>query len=768
MTQPLDGGVFAAGSQVPVEATLLLADGGAFPNPPSIPVRTSWGVDGGLVSGQPGLLAGLADAGVGEVTFGWSASTRQTRAVGFTSCESVQCEWFQGCEATTSGGRCINLPLDVRVTQPASDVSTRMASAMLQVTVTSRDGGPVPSRVPVLFPGASAATFIPRDGVGVSTYTQAVTLPGPDGVKVYVAGWDAGPGYVAERRVTLDTQQPMVTVVVPAAPPRSAGQEDAQATGAWKKDEVANVAVTVTDTTSPVEAVTTGMVSGVPSAAVTAVASSACASCVDLGPASLSRCFCFAVDMAQVPVNGLRQSGLAVLVNGALDRVGNVAMPAASMAFGVTRYRWKRDITLSSDTTPLQPVAVSRNGLVVVAVRERPMVNGGGRVVATNPNGTDAWEAVTTGTVTAGPVVGASNVWVATATGSGSTASTQLQSFLLAGGAQAATSCPQIQASPPPFTGDMALATLDGGTEFALGLREGFVSISRTGCPFYEVATPSPTNTAARPSLVLQTPNGTSIEAFVAYEADTILWKAGIATTSWLGQGSTTLPAGTQPRGLFMGGANFVGGGGGVVGNGSFFQASSVGLLSGAVTLSTPAANSGPAVRGASALFFGTVGSTLGRIEIQSGGALGAPSFTPALSIGTLQETTPVLGSGLVYAVGALGGTGTLTVRRQADMSEVWRGAVATTGGTAPLVSQMALDVYRDAAGNKVCPTGTPTTRPPLGVLYTLTKNSNVATLTAILVDSPGLDPTAPWPKYQRDNGNTGNINSDMSAWTCP
>ena len=83
-------------------------------------------------------------------------------------------------------------------------------------------------------------------------------------------------------------------------------------------------------------------------------------------------------------------------------------------------------------------------------------------------------------------------------------------------------------------------------------------------------------------------------------------------------------------------------------------------------------------------------------------------------------------------------------------------------------MAQPALDVYRDGAGNKVCPTGTPTTRPPMGVLYVLTRSGAVATLRAILVDSPGLDNTAPWPKYQRDNGNTGNINSDISPWTCP
>ena len=36
------------------------------------------------------------------------------------------------------------------------------------------------------------------------------------------------------------------------------------------------------------------------------------------------------------------------------------------------------------------------------------------------------------------------------------------------------------------------------------------------------------------------------------------------------------------------------------------------------------------------------------------------------------------------------------------------------------------------------------------------------------LMDSPGLDSAAPWPKYQRDNANTGNASLPLDPWVCP
>jgi hypothetical protein len=51
----------------------------------------------------------------------------------------------------------------------------------------------------------------------------------------------------------------------------------------------------------------------------------------------------------------------------------------------------------------------------------------------------------------------------------------------------------------------------------------------------------------------------------------------------------------------------------------------------------------------------------------------------------------------------------------------------------------------------------------PLGVLYV---GSVSGSLYALVVDSPGLDSTAPWPKYQHDVRNTGNPTTPIQS--CP
>ena len=50
-----------------------------------------------------------------------------------------------------------------------------------------------------------------------------------------------------------------------------------------------------------------------------------------------------------------------------------------------------------------------------------------------------------------------------------------------------------------------------------------------------------------------------------------------------------------------------------------------------------------------------------------------------------------------------------------------------------------------------------------LGVLYL---PSVTGSLFAVIVDSPGLDPSAPWPKYQHDVRNTGNPTTPIQS--CP
>ena len=51
----------------------------------------------------------------------------------------------------------------------------------------------------------------------------------------------------------------------------------------------------------------------------------------------------------------------------------------------------------------------------------------------------------------------------------------------------------------------------------------------------------------------------------------------------------------------------------------------------------------------------------------------------------------------------------------------------------------------------------------PLGVLYV---GSVSGSFYAIVVDSPGLESTAPWPKYQHDVRNTGNPTTPIQS--CP
>lgn len=122
--------------------------------------------------------------------------------------------------------------------------------------------------------------------------------------------------------------------------------------------------------------------------------------------------------------------------------------------------------------------------------------------------------------------------------------------------------------------------------------------------------------------------------------------------------------------------------------------------------------------------------------------------------------------------------TGVLTLRRpvvgatfgagDADVSAVrFQGSVNAAVWTADFftlppdaVGQPALDVVRDGAGTQQCSRG-------LGVLYVPTVTSGVARVMAVLVDSPGLDPLAAWPKYQRDNRNSGFADSSLAA-ACP
>ncbi len=678
--------------------------------------------DAGTIGGGGGVTGGGAGGMGGGVGGGGGA-------VPFCQQGFMCAQPYEECAPTLDGGRCVSSELRITWLTPSEGTPFATSPVPATLRVTKADGGAVAlTSVPVM--GAE------QDFVGAAgAYSGRLVLTGTDGMRTYVAGWQ-GTGLPSDTLTLLkDTIAPDVVVVVE---PRPASLPDGEPgfIGFWKKDEVATVRVTVDG--GPV-AQASDLSASWAGAAVrpSAACSGACA----------GNCRCFEVELSASPVPGMRANP-TLRMGPIADVAGNTA-PAQDAGIPVTRFKWER--VLDGAAARLPPVVVTRAGLVVGGVETLASTTEPIRLAAYTQDGGASWSGagLARGAVTAGPVVGANDLWVATNSG----VSSQLLRVGLAGGAPAALGdC--IGANV--FGGDLTLATSNGNTEIPLGIRnarvQGPVSGNCEGLTLATVVDP-----ASRPSLVVRTPDGGTTEAFIAYEGDTKLWKADLSGTSWNAQGvAAPLPAGTQPRGLFIDGLGYAGGGG-VVGNGALFATNASGVFSGtSMFTSSAAANAGPPAVGPGFLLYGNSGGDLVKVSYATG-MFGGPT-TVAAGVGNLQATTPVLGSGsLVYLIGS---TGSLTVRRTSDLSEVWQAPLTSLTG-AGNVSQPALDVYRTVGGAKDC-------TKPLGVLYVTTRTGATATLRAILVDSKGLDGNAPWPKYQRDNANTGNSSLSTGDWTCP
>jgi hypothetical protein len=159
---------------------------------------------------------------------------------------------------------------------------------------------------------------------------------------------------------------------------------------------------------------------------------------------------------------------------------------------------------------------------------------------------------------------------------------------------------------------------------------------------------------------------------------------------------------------------------------------------------SGPIANaSSPIVTAANEVVVGTEDGRLRRIAIGADAGIDTPTDGPVLGAVLLGK------GGTTYAVS---NTGTLEAWNP-DFTPAW----SLTGLGSAVQSSPAIDCARDAAGAKLA--GRP------GVLYVA---SNSGKLFSFIVDSHGLDTTAPWPKYQHDPRNTGNSSTPMTEFICP
>jgi hypothetical protein len=108
---------------------------------------------------------------------------------------------------------------------------------------------------------------------------------------------------------------------------------------------------------------------------------------------------------------------------------------------------------------------------------------------------------------------------------------------------------------------------------------------------------------------------------------------------------------------------------------------------------------------------------------------------------GDVIKGAPVWGAGgYVYTAGLT--SGSIQARRSLE-NVIWQ---FEPEGGAVFEASMNLDCSRSSDGSVVA--GRP------GVLYAVDRDGRVY---ALIVDSPGLDPAAPWPRYQHDSRNTGN-----------
>lgn len=724
LTAPADGDVYPASTTVTVAARFVLPDAGLWPSTLAIPVQASWGAQTTLVSGVAGALAGLADAGSGVVTIGWDGGPFERRTVSFSACVAevaVACEAWQECAPTAAGGSCVSQGLVVEWVSPDAGTATNQPSIFGALRVSKPDAGPVNlTTVPLL----GVAPFVGSSG----QYTGSLPITAPDGEKRFVAGWpDGGPS--ATLLIERDTVAPSVTVVVQN---RTGPEPDPVQPSAWRKDEKALIWVTV-DGGRP------AVPSDVRPAPGGLVTSEVCAGCTGL-------CRCFGIDSSSIPLNGLRGPvGLQVLP--IEDLAGN-ATPLRDAGFDLTRFRWSRSVSLALISTEVFAPALSPSGIVVLAVNSRafglPVVH------AFDPAGNRVWSAVADESVMSPVVVANDSVWVSVSAGPNG----RFLELSISDGGTESNRCLGLGAYSA-----LALVRLDGGTEFPVGAGSA-LALGSVACPLGVLNVPA----ATAVSLAIRQQNSSSADVFAGAGFD--LKRARTSGQTWLDMGTRSEATLNNYRGAFMdyGGNVGLAGGSPPFGAATYLVSASDHLDGGTKT-DQPSMVS-PPVASADAVYGVAASGLLMRIPFGARGLADAGTEGgPGLA--TVEQQLVLGGAGHLFTAGtvsSMAGT-SKNIRigqvRTADLATEWSAELASGQMTTSQVPSPALDVYRLPNGTKDC------TR-TLGVLYIATALGSTATLYSILVDSNGLDPTAPWPKFQRDNANRANISLPTDAWTCP
>jgi len=589
---------------------------------------------------------------------------------------------------------------------------------------------------------------VTRDG---DTYTVSWT---PPSAQTQITLTAAHPTPVAVQsaavNVQVDTIAPTFTVAFSSPPTRATGTAGTQADErdpttefgvAFRRDEPVTVKLSANEPVSEVMLTVVGIgPGGTAGAALAPIAVQPGGTC-DGSPV-----FCGNVTMdLSVPEMRDVRGTMEFRVQGQ-DAVGNRG--SASAGLKVTRWKWAFDAPGRIDGTP----AIGHRGTIYLGT---DVNTGNGKTLALDPNGAKVWE-FASGDVLASLAVGAfsSNeeyVYVAAKNGSNPLL------YVLRG----SNGSKKLECSPSGG-GSLQTSVAVGPTPVTTGTAETGVSIYSQGrivearpdalaieqCT--EVSGGGVSASILGGALVMRGQHifyGTGVPSVISYDLGT---GSNTPRNGWPQTTSHT------PRGFAVIG-DVLYGGAGTADNpalGNLFKIPAV--TGGSISRVYPADTSlfsrvfNLAVGSGNVAYFGSDSGTTDKNLLSLG--LDTTGVAPASvpNVGTLRSAPAIGKNDRLYTVNTQGRV------------EAWTASTLTSQWSADLTlildavdASPALDCRRDATGQGL-------TDKPLGTLYV----GGSARLFALVVDSPGLDPNAPWPKFQHDARNSGNPATPITS--CP
>ena len=670
------------------------------------------------------------DAGAGGGS-GGGTSGGGVGGGGVDPCLTVDCAPNTFCVSDGGSFGCLSGFTGLAFTSPDAGAKygkAREVSFELQLTRDGRTSLPFPATVTLESP-----VVLQVGALGNGRYAGKLDAGVvSEGQVVLRASVDAGvPGQLtATVSVVSDQTAPVVTLSLSPPPLRrvgtvSEGDPAPNYAFAYRRDEKAEVRVEATEPVLVTAASLTGLDAGFTSVAT-------CQRSCDAG---LS-CTCFELDWASFPLNDFRAT-YALGVGPVEDLAGNASAASSAVTVRVTRWKWASALAVSG--AEIQSPAIDGAGNVFAGITAL----GNGRMYFLNSSGDErtAYDAGFADVVTA-PVLSTDHVYVGVKTG----ATGGFLQFSLAGASQGNVCV--VNGRDPTGT----LSLMDAGSETLVGVtQQGHVlaaQFASSNCIQAGYSAPIPTG-----SRYQAVASGNTL--FYASGASSELSRNSLVSSSW-GTSPTTHSTPLFTKGLAHFGTTIAGGGGPSVGG--VYALKSDGTFVNRTDYPTGTSSPAgiPIVAGTASSPVFVYGNQNGDV-IRAAYAPGDPGAFADAGFATSRPgaptlTAPVLGAdGTIYVVDALGGVHAYTNDLKTRLWTLAPGSIGLVN-TSP-----ALDTAR-AGTAKDC------SRP--GTLYV--PSSGDGFLYAIIVDSKGLSSTAPWPKFQRDDQNTGNPDFPLGANSCP